>query len=249
MTTLWHGDSLQAPPVSPPRSRKRCLQSQRAGCRPPGSQRARSSGVEGVQHASRQWPELVGTCERIGARGAPSPVPGMRKQQCCPARVVQCRQKLPLHIASEFSRWHSCHSVGAGRHKIALETEHERYAKCLCASLGGTKLCRRTYGKASLALVGRKRCTGQTARPLYTSNAAACSRQPTAEDATGGGCVTHHHCWSTRAGASCRVRVAGRRSRWTCRRAMRMRIFGTEGELPRAASFRRTLATWPRKLD
>ena len=41
---------------------------------------------------------------------------------------------------------------------------------------------------------GRNRWTGQPAGPLDTSNAAACSRKLMVEDATGGGCVTHHHC-------------------------------------------------------
>ena len=104
---------------------------------------------------------------------------------------------------------------------------HARKWSCLCASLGGTKLrCHTTTtpGKASLAPVGRERCTSQRAGPLDTSNAAACSRKPMVQDATGGGCVTHHRCCCTRAATSCPFKVAAHCRRWISRWTKRTRM-------------------------
>ena len=104
---------------------------------------------------------------------------------------------------------------------------HARKWSCLSASLGATKLrCHTTNtpGKASLAPVGRERCTSQRARPLDTSNAAACSRKPMVQDATGGGCVTHHRCCCTRAATSCPFKVAADCRRWISRWTKRTRM-------------------------
>ena len=90
-------DSLQAPPVSPLRSRKRVFIRNEQVLGPPGSQQARGSGVEGVQHASRHWPEMVGTCERSAPPHQTEYAQELRHRQCwgceccntVPTRVVR----------------------------------------------------------------------------------------------------------------------------------------------------------------